>query len=355
VWIEPAAADTGKIEKLLKVRVRERPGGLVDFRLGYAALDGATIGAEVVNRNIQGQAIEAGISGGFGERVREVEVSVGDPWFTGRRIGIKALGHYAWNDEISLETDGEDVSLITETAGAGFVLTRRLGRAVTVEGGYAIEWMGSKLVVTSKDEADTTRTSTWTSDISGAVMYDTRDDILDARRGMLARAWSRFASSKLGGTNNFSQYELSWRGFKDIRHGRTIALTARVGWIKLQGKGGAPITERYFAGGEGSVRGFERNALSPVGEDGEPLGGLALVELRAEVRFPIYKRLGAAAFVDAGQAYEDFRAIALDDLAVGAGGGLRFRTDFGVLRLDVATPVSEKGDPQYYFGIGQAF
>lgn len=355
VWIEPAPADTGKITKRMEVRVRERPGGLVDFRLGFAALDGATIGAEIVNRNIQGQAIEAGISGGFGERVREAEVSIGDPWFSGRRIGIKASGNYAWKDEISLETDGDDVSLTTEKAGAGFVLTRRLGRAFTVEGGYALEWMGSKLVLTSEEVADTTRTSTWTSDIFGAVMYDTRNDILDARRGMLARVETRLASSRLGGTNDFSQHELSWRGFKDIRHGRTVALSARVGWIKPQGQGGAPITERYFAGGEGSVRGFARNSLSPVGEDGEPVGGRALVELRAEVRFPVYKRLGAAAFVDAGQAFEDFGAITRAGLAVGAGGGLRFRTDFGVLRLDVATPVSESGSLQYYIGVGQAF
>jgi len=342
VWIEPAAADTGKIAKRVEVRVRERPSGLIDFRAGYAAIDGAEVGTEFLNRNVQGQAIQLRLAGAYGERVRDARVSVGDPWFTGRRIAIDAFATYGWTDE---------VSYVAEAAGAGFVLTKRFGRAITVDGGYGFE-----RTVVLEGVADEGGVGTnYTSDLFGAVTYDTRSDILDARRGMLARVESRFASSKLGGTNDFSLHEILWRGFKDIRRGRTVALSARVGWIKPQGKGGVPVNERYFAGGEGSVRGFPRNSLSPLGEDGEPSGGRALVELRAEVRFPVYRRLGAAAFVDAGQAFEDFGAITRAGLAVGAGGGLRFRTDFGVLRLDVATPVSESGSVQYYVGVGQAF
>jgi outer membrane protein insertion porin family len=342
VWIEPAPEDTGKVAKRLDVRVRERPSGVLDFKAGYAAIDGVEVGAEFVNRSVQGQAIELGLSGKYGERVREARASVGDPWFMGVRIAIDAFGTYAWKDE---------ESYVAETAGAGFVLTKRFGNAVALDGGYGFE-----RTVVLEGVADREGEGTnYTSDLTAAVTYDTRSDILDARRGMLAHVETRFASSKLGGTNDFSLYEVSWRGFKDIRHGRTVALSARVGWIKPQGDGRVPVNERYFAGGEGSVRGFPRNSLSPLGEDGEPSGGRALVELRAEVRFPVYKRLGAAAFVDAGQAFEDFGAITRTGLAVGAGGGLRFRTDFGVLRLDVATPISESGSPQYYFGVGQAF
>jgi outer membrane protein insertion porin family len=342
VWIEPAAADTGKMAKRIEIRVRERPSGLLDFKAGYAAIDGAEVGTEFVNRNVQGQAIQLRLAGTYGERVRRARASLGDPWFMGRRIAIDAFGMYEWNDE---------VSFVAETAGSGFVLTKRFGRSLTVEGGY-----GFDRTVVLEGVADAGGAGTnYTSDLFAAVAYDTRDDILDAHRGMLARVETRFASSKLGGTNDFSLYELVWRGFRDVRHGRTLALSARVGWIKPQGEGGVPVNERYFAGGEGSVRGFVRNSLSPVGEDGEPSGGRALVELRAEVRFPVYKRLGAAAFVDAGQAFEDFGAITRSGLAVGAGGGLRFRTDFGVLRLDVATPVSESDSLQYYVGVGQAF
>lgn len=342
VWIEPAPADTGKAEKRMDVRVRERPSGVIDLKIGYAAIDGYEVGTEFLNRNVQGQAIQLRLGGAYGERVREARASVGDPWFTGRRIAIDAFGKYSWNDE---------ESYVAESAGAGFVLTKRFGRTFTIEGGYGFE---RTVILEGVAEEDGDGTN-YTSDISAAVTYDSRDDILDARRGMLARIETRFASKRLGGTNDFSLYEILWRGFKEIRHGRTAALSARLGWIKPQGEGGVPVNERYFAGGEGSVRGFPRNTLAPLDDSGEPLGGRALVELRAEVRFPILGRLGAAAFVDAGQAFEDFGAITRSGLAVGAGGGLRFRSDFGVIRLDVATPVSESGSVQYYIGVGQAF
>lgn len=342
VWIEPAPEDTGKTAKRLDVRVRERPSGLLDFKAGYAAIDGVEAGAEFVNRSVQGQAIELGLSGTYGERVREARLSVGDPWFTGRPIGIDAFTTYAWNDE---------VSYVAEALGAGFVLSKRFGRALTVDGGYGFE---RTIVLEAVEDSDEEGTN-YTSDLFSAVTYDTRSDILDARRGMLARAKVRFASSRLGGTNDFSQYELMWRGFKDIRHGRTAGLAVRLGWIRPQGTGGVPLNEFYFAGGEGSIRGFGRNSLSPLGDDAEPMGGRALVEIQAEVRFPVYRRLGAAVFVDAGQAFEDFYAITRDGLAAAAGGGLRFRTDFGLLRLDFGTPISESGPPQLYFGVGQAF
>ena len=76
---------------------------------------------------------------------------------------------------------------------------------------------------------------------------------------------------------------------------------------------------------------------------------------RGEVRFAVYKTLGAAVFVDAGQVFADFDAIRVADLAVAGGAGLRYNTRVGLLRLDVATPLSEKGDFQWYFSVGQAF
>ena len=76
---------------------------------------------------------------------------------------------------------------------------------------------------------------------------------------------------------------------------------------------------------------------------------------RGEVRFAVYKTLGAAVFVDAGQVFTDFNAMRFSDLAVAGGVGLRYNTRVGLLRLDVATPLSEKGDFQWYFSVGQAF
>ena len=89
-----------------------------------------------------------------------------------------------------------------------------------------------------------------------------------------------------------------------------------------------------------------------------PAGGDALVILNQEVRLPVWGWLGGVAFIDAGNTFPGFSDIALSDLAVGIGGGMRLNTPFGIIRLDVGFPVSER-DPvrrrRWYFGFGQAF
>lgn len=343
VWMEPANADTGKTEKRLLVRVRERPSGHIDFKVGYAALTGFEASAGITNRNLQGQAIEVTASGTFSDFERGVEASVGDPWFTGRRVAAEATGRYYWNDE---------QSYVAETAGGRLVLTKRLGLAVTLEGGYEFD----RTIVLRTLEMDTETGANYTSDIFGAVTYDTRDDILDARRGILARVRSDLASSRLGGTNDFVRYEIAFRGFTDFRHGRVAALALRMGWVKPQGDGtDVPVNERYFAGGDGSVRGFDRNSLSPRDAQGNPKGGRALTVVRGEIRFPIWNALGGVVFADAGQAFDDLGAVRVSRLEVGAGGGLRVATPVGVLRFDVAAPVTAPGHGAFYFGVGQAF
>jgi translocation and assembly module TamA len=118
-----------------------------------------------------------------------------------------------------------------------------------------------------------------------------------------------------------------------------------------------PADRRFFAGGGGSVRGFDYQGVGPKLSDGTPTGGLSLFESSFEVRQKIVGPWGIAAFVDAGslgQKYvPDFKGV-----RVGAGLGVRYDLGFGPIRFDVATPLSrEPGDPivQIYVSIGQSF
>ena len=348
VWIEPAPADTGRPEKRVVVRVAERSSGHIDFNLGYAAIDGAEVGAGISNRNVQGQARALGLTGKYSERAREARASMGDPWFLGRRVSAEAAAHYSWEDE---------ELFVAETTGASLVLSKELNLRLALEGGYKYD----QTVVLEGVDDSSGEDRSYTGSILGAAIYDTRNDILNATRGTFIRIHTEFASTRLGGTNDFVRYNVDWRGYKKVGRGWVTALELRTGWIEPQGgKEKVPINERYLLGGEGSVRGFPRNSLGPLGppdEDGEPkpLGGRAMALVRGEARLPVYKKLGAAAFVDAGQVFADFEAMRFSDLAVAAGIGLRYDTRVGLLRLDVASPLSEQGDLQCYFSVGQAF
>lgn len=119
-----------------------------------------------------------------------------------------------------------------------------------------------------------------------------------------------------------------------------------------------PADERYYAGGGGSIRGYEYQAVGPR-VDGTPVGGAQLLEFSVELRMQPGNKLGYAAFVDGGNVYNDFAADTDRTLRYGAGVGLRWFTGIGPLRADFAFPLNPAPDQvervQFYISLGQAF
>ena len=118
-----------------------------------------------------------------------------------------------------------------------------------------------------------------------------------------------------------------------------------------------PAPQRYYAGGGGSVRGFGYQEVGPRLADNTPEGGLSLVESSLELRHELREAWGVAVFVDAGEVGRQ-QVPSFGDLSVGAGIGVRYNLGFGPLRVDIATPVTDRKGAapfQIYISIGQAF
>jgi translocation and assembly module TamA len=132
-----------------------------------------------------------------------------------------------------------------------------------------------------------------------------------------------------------------------------------------------PPDQRFYAGGSGTVRGYRYQSVGPEFPDGTPIGGTALTAVNVEFRQRIGTSFGAALFVDAGKVGEQLNPVhgarcsastpshsTTDCWAVGVGGGVRYYTPIGVLRLDLAVPtVRRPNDDRFevYIGLGQAF
>jgi translocation and assembly module TamA len=138
-----------------------------------------------------------------------------------------------------------------------------------------------------------------------------------------------------------------------------LAARGRVGSIFGASRSQIPASQRFFAGGGGSVRGYEFQSIGPLDRGNDPMGGRSLVEVNAEARIKVIGPFGVVPFIDGGQVYEEtYPQLSSSDLQWAGGLGLRYFSPIGPIRLDVATPINPRNidDPfQFYISIGQAF
>ena len=143
-----------------------------------------------------------------------------------------------------------------------------------------------------------------------------------------------------------------------VGKGLVIASAARLGLARtFEGEVLIP-SERFYAGGANSVRGYREDDLGARSVLDDAEGGAALLVVNGELRFPLYRWFKGVGFVDVGNVYPKVSDISLGDLRVGVGAGARFDTPFGLIRFDVGIPANPRPfDPRWrvHFGLGHAF
>lgn len=138
-----------------------------------------------------------------------------------------------------------------------------------------------------------------------------------------------------------------------------LAGRARLGTILGEDTEALPASRRFYAGGGGSIRGYEYQLVGPLDDDESPFGGTSLFEVGAEVRVRVTEEIGVVPFIDGGTVYDDPIPDGDETLRWAAGLGLRYFTGFGPIRLDVAFPLNPRDGVdetfQFYVSFGQAF
>jgi len=133
--------------------------------------------------------------------------------------------------------------------------------------------------------------------------------------------------------------------FKYIRavsNRNTFLFSVQYGAISTNDFNRVPTSQRFFAGGDRSIRGFRYRDVAPRNSDDVVIGGRYLEAISLEHNYRIRDRWSSAIFVDAGRAFNDFAT----PHSVGAGIGVRWQSPVGPFRLDVGYPISEVDDPQ---------
>nr|WP_256731374.1 BamA/TamA family outer membrane protein [Sphingomonas sp. dw_22] len=186
--------------------------------------------------------------------------------------------------------------------------------------------------------------------------YDSTDNLLNPTRGFRIKANVSPEMSVRVSARPYERFMLEGTAYYPVTGNIVIAGRARAGSIAGVARNDLPPSRRYYAGGGGSVRGFGYQELGPRSPDGRPVGGRSVNEFALEARYR-FGNYGIVPFVDAGQVYEGIYPTG-QNLRFGAGIGGRLYTNFGPIRVDVATPIARKpGESKIslYISIGQAF
>ncbi len=192
--------------------------------------------------------------------------------------------------------------------------------------------------------------------INGQLGFDKTDSLLDPTRGFRAQILAQPEGALSDGFRPYFRSQFDASGYFPLGDKLVVAGRARVGSTVGIDRFELAPSRRFYAGGGGSVRGYGFRRLGPKDPDGDPLGGLSLTEAAAEVRYR-FGDYGVVGFVDVGQVYEE-RIPDFQGLRAGVGIGARYYTNFGPLRIDIATPVSRRaGESRFniYISVGQAF
>ena len=173
-----------------------------------------------------------------------------------------------------------------------------------------------------------------------SLSYLKADNVLFPRRGYSWSADIRGAAALVVSDTTFTRAEATGRAVFPLGERTRALFRLQAGGITVEDFSELPTTERFYAGGDRSVRGYKYQTLGPNDESGNNTGGRYLLTGSAEVDYLFWKNWGGAIFIDAGNADDDFPP----NLEVGAGAGLRWRSPVGMLRLDVAHPFSNNDD-----------
>jgi outer membrane protein insertion porin family len=337
------------------VSLREAPVTTLAYGVGYAERDSFRASVEATRRNLFGmdRTLSAFARGSF--RGSRFLLSYREPYFLGGKHELYATAF--WEEEDRVTFDFNRLGGLLQTA-------RTVRGHLSLIGRYLFQKTRVYRIEVPIEELDRQFRNYTVSGPSASLVYDTRDDPLEPRRGRFLGTDLQLSLDRLGG-DSFVKGFFQSASYQRLATRATLALSARLGLGRTIGNGeplGLPFPERFFAGGDYGPRGFALDTAGPLapGTNGElfPTGGNALVFGGAELRFDLGRRLSLGTFLDSGNVYPLVRNIDLGDLRYSAGFGLRYRTPLGPIRVDWGYKLNrrpEESASHFHFTIGNAF
>ena len=193
--------------------------------------------------------------------------------------------------------------------------------------------------------------------LTSTYAWDSRNDPFNPRNGWFHSSGVELGAKTLGSDLRFVRYLAQQHYYRTVRRRLVLASALRIGLGRGFDQDLIP-SERFYAGGGTTVRGFAEDGLGEADFFGDPKGGNSMLILNQEARFSLFGWVEGVAFADAGNVFPKVRDFSLTNLEAGAGAGLRINSPFALVRIDFGVPLTDRRrqpSGRWYFGIGQSF
>ena len=341
--MEPGSASN---RKDLIFRVKEKRTGELSFGGGISSIDAFVGFGELSQKNFDllrfprftGGGQKLSIRARVGTISQNYELSFTEPYLFGKKISFGLDGY-------NTRRDNKNVDFDEDRLGFGLTLSKAFTDVFRLGTGYTLERVNLDNI--SDDAAQVVR------DFSGSTVlsrfrlfqnWDTRDNVFNPTKGLLLSFQEELVGSFLGGDETFYTLQTNYTQYWTLFKKHVIEFRFRLGTTQeFSGSDTVPVFDRFFAGGLGTVRGFNYRRVGPI-EGGDAVGGktLAIVNLEYTFPLPYIDIIKGAAFVDVGQVDEDSYRIGFGDFAVSVGPGIKVKTPIGPLAFYYGLPIANK-------------
>ncbi len=347
------------------VAVTEKPTGTISLGVGYGSGEGPIISAGVSQDNVFGSGTSLSLNVNTATTYRTLSVTQIDPYFT--IDGIKRITDvYYRTTEPLYYSSTNDTSFRIISYGADTKFGIPFSETDMVYFGLGIEQdrldIDATTPQTYKDYVDDFGRVSNTVPLTVGWSRDNRDSALVPSRGYYAQANAEYGTP-IG--TEYYKADAQMQYYYSFARGFVLGLNFQGGYGNGLGGKPYPIFKNYYAGGIGSVRGYESGSLGPRdATTGDPIGGSKMLVGNIELTFPLpgtgYDRtLRVFTFVDGGNVWgTEGNSTGANGLRYSYGAGLEWISPIGPLKLDLGFPIVKHAGDQYQkfqFQIGTSF
>jgi outer membrane protein assembly factor BamA len=336
-------------ERLVVYELQPNQRKELQLRGGWGSYEMARLGFRWEHRNPWGRAhhYEVEVKQSFKATLGEVRYTM--PELFGADLATYLNAEYSYREELSFDRRAQGLSLGTT------MQLPESGIHLGVEYGFSQENADREDLVSFESEEDAIVAS-----VTFTVTLDQRDDVLAPSSGYSLSGSFKTASEWIGGGVNFQKVEMAGSYHFSLSESLLVHFGLSSGTVFTDGDAAdeIPFTERFFLGGENSVRGYIEGGASPIDANDDEVGSESYALLNLELEQRVYSNFSTVLFFDSVLNVRDGFFGGDSEVLSSIGLGLRYQTVVGPLRLEYGhnlNPRDSDSSGALHFSVGFPF